>query len=214
VECRDVSGQPGANPIGIAKRGERGVVLLVALVTSVALAYASMALLRAASTSSAVVHNLHGRQAAMLAASAAIETAVAAVFRDGLVDPTADNLAHGYYASQQADADARGVPPALQSIANYPADAAVIDVVNAYRVRHVVERLCLVAGEATSAHCTLSPPSVAAAQGVPPPGEPPRQPSYRISVRVDAPAGAATFVQAIVSPAHANPRLSWRVLEE
>jgi Tfp pilus assembly protein PilX len=194
--------------------GERGVVLLVALVTSIALAYASMALLRAASTSSAVVANVHARRAAMLAASAALEADVAALFRDHVVDPRADDPAHNYYASLQAGADLRGVPAALQSLANYPAEAAIIDVADACHVRHVIERLCVAAGDATSANCTLSPPSVAAAQGAPPAGEPPRQPSFRISVRVDAAAGATTFVQAIVSAAHPNPRLSWRVLDE
>jgi hypothetical protein len=39
-------------------------------------------------------------------------------------------------------------------------------------------------------------------------------PYYRITVRVDGPAAAATFVQSIVSGMHANPRLSWRVLDE
>jgi hypothetical protein len=171
-------------------------------------------LLRAASTSSIVVTNVHARRGAMLAASAAIEADVAALFRDRVVDTSVDDAAHNYYASQQAGADARGVPPALQTLASYPAEAATINVADAFRVRHVVERLCLFAGDATVANCTLTPPSVAAAQGMPPAGEPPRQPSYRISVRVDGPAGGATFVQAIVSPAHANPRLSWRVLEE
>jgi hypothetical protein len=193
---------------------ERGVVLLVALVTSVALAYASMALLRAASTSTAVVANVHARRAAMLAASAAIEADVAALFVDGVVDGRADDPAHNYYASIQAGADGRGVPAVLQSLRDYPAEASVIDVGDAVRVRHVVERICTAAGDATPVNCTLSPPSVAAAQGAPPPGEPPRQPSFRITARVDAAAGAATFVQAIVSAAHPNPRLSWRALDE
>jgi Tfp pilus assembly protein PilX len=195
-------------------RGERGVVLLVALVTSIALAYASMALIRAASISSTVVANVHARSVAMLAASAALETDVAALFRDRVIDTRADDPAHNYYATEQPGADVRGVPAALQSLANYPADAALIEVADAFHVRHVVERLCLAAGDATPDNCTLSPPSVAAAQGAPPAGEPPREPSFRISVRVDAAAGAATFVQAIVSAAHANPRLSWRVLDE
>ena len=193
---------------------QHGVVLLVALATSVALAYLSLTLVRAAFTSAAVVANAHARRAAMLAASTAIEADVNALFRDRVVDTRADDIAHNYYASRQAGADARGVPSVLQSLASYPADAAIIDVAHAFRVRHVVERLCVAPGDATLGNCTLSPPSVAAAQGRPPPGEPAREASFRINVRVDAIAGGTAFVQAIASGAHPNPRLSWRALEE
>lgn len=192
----------------------RGVVLLVALLTSLALASAAMALLRASSTVQSVGSAVHARRLAALAATAAVERAVVALLRDRLVDLRQDDIAHNYFASQRAGEDARGIPAMLQSIAAYPANAPIIEVGGGLRVRHVVERMCLAAGDAARENCTLSPPSLAAAQGAPPPGEPPRQPSYRVSTRVDGPAGGATFVQAILSPAHANPRLSWRIVDE
>ena len=50
--------------------------------------------------------------------------------------------------------------------------------------------------------------------GMPPPGESPRMPYYRVTVRVDGASGATTFVQATLCAAKANPRCSWRVLDE
>ena len=193
---------------------ERGVVLLIALVTSIALAYATITLVRATAVAVRAGDNVHVRRQAMLAAFAAVEHDVAAIFRDRVVDQLRDAPAQSYYASRQAGEDARGVPLALQALASYPAGAGILDVGDAHRVRHLVERLCALPGDATAENCTLSPPSVDAARGAPPPGEPPRQPSFRLTIRVDGTAGAATYAQAILSASHANVRLSWRVMDE
>ena len=195
------------------KSAERGIMLLIAMVTAVALAFAGMSLVRAVATGVAIGGNVDARRQAMLAASAALEHDVAALFATGIVT-AGDDLPRNYFASRQAGEDARGVPSALQSIAGYPTALPVLDAGDGYAARHVIERLCVAPGEASVAVCTLSPPSIAAASGTPPPGDPPRRPYYRITVRIDGPAGAATFVQSIVSDTHANPRLSWRVLDE
>ena len=81
-------------------------------------------------------------------------------------------------------------------------------------LRHIIERLCLRPGSATADNCSLSPPSAAAAAGAPPPTEPPRTPVYRVTVRADGPAGAATFVQVMLGEAGPQHRLSWRTLDE
>ena len=201
-------------PRRCAWRAQRGVVLVIALVTSIALAGAALALVRASSTAAAVGGNVHARRAAALAASAAVERAVVDLLRDRRIDPRADDLAHNYFASRQTGDDARGVPRVLQSPTDYPVEAAVIDVDGGYRVRHVIERWCVLPGDATRDNCALSPPGVEAAQGIPTPGEPPRVPSYRVSVRVDGPSGGALHAQAILSESHANPRVSMRVLDE
>jgi type IV pilus assembly protein PilX len=199
----------------VAKRSQRGVILLVAMVTAIALAFVGMSLVRAVATGVAINSNLDARQYATLAASAALESDVAALFADAAIATVSDDAAHNYFASRLAGEDARGVPSVLQSVAGYPTTLAVLDTGDGYAARHVIERLCRIPGEASLANCALSPPSVAAAaSGTPPPGEPPRKPYYRITIRVDGPASTATFVQSIVSDTHANPRLSWRVLDE
>lgn len=196
------------------KRRQRGIILLIALVTTVALAFASMALVRAVATGVAVGANLATRRPAAFAAFAAIEHDVITLFGTGGVDTAHDDVARNYYAARQPGEDRRGVPAALQSVDSYPAAATVIDAGEGHSVRHVIERLCLAPGDAVPANCALSPPSVEAASGAPPTGEPPRRPAYRLTIRVDGPAGAATFVQAMLSQARGNPRLSWRVLDE
>jgi hypothetical protein len=196
------------------KRHARGVILLVAMVAVVALAFAGMALVRAVATSAAIGSNVNARQQAIFAASVALERDVVALFEGGGIDTTNDDPPHNYFASRQAGEDRRGVPAMLQSPADYPAGAGIADAGDGFTVRHVIERLCLLPGAASIENCTLSPSSVEAASGAPPAGEPVRQPAYRVTMRVEGPAGAATFVQAMLSAAHDNPRLTWQVLDE
>jgi hypothetical protein len=195
-------------------RAQRGLVLLVAIVAAVALALVAVSLVRAVSTGVAIRGNVDARQQAAFAASAALEQDVAALFESGLIDPAGDDASHNYFAARQSGEDGRGVPAVLQSLADYPAEFGVVDAGDGYLARHVIERLCLLPGETSAANCTLSPPSIAAASGVAPPGEPPRVPAYRLTVRVDGPAASGTFVQAMLSAAHPNVRLAWRVLDE
>jgi type IV pilus assembly protein PilX len=184
------------------------------MVAVVALAFAGMALVRAVTTSAAIGGNVNARQQAIFAASTALEHDVVTLFEGATIDTTNDDPPHNYFASRQAGEDRRSVPATLQSPASYPAAAGVIDAGDGFAVRHVIERLCLMPGAATIDNCALSPPSVEAASGAPPASEPPRRPVYRLTMRVEGPGGVATFVQAMLSAAHDNPRLSWRVLDE
>ena len=193
---------------------ERGIVLLVAMLVAVALALAGMGLVRAVATDATIGANLAARQRATLAASTAVEQAIATLFGAGAIDPLRDEATRNYFAARQAGEDARGVPAVLQSTASYPAAFVVLDAGDGYVVRHVIERSCIAPGDASVANCTLSPPSVEAAAGAPPPGEPPRTPFYRVTMRVDGPAAAATFVQVMLSSAQPGYRLAWRSLDE
>jgi Tfp pilus assembly protein PilX len=195
-------------------RHQHGVILLVAMVTALALAFAGMSLVRAVSTGVVIGGNLNARQHAMLAASAALEHDVTALFESAAIDTSSDDPAHNYFASRRAGEDPRGVPGILQTLADYPATWTPIDAGGGYFARHVIERLCVVPGVASPANCTLTPPSVEAASGARPPGEPQRKPHYRITIRVDGPGAAAAFVQSVVSDRRPNPRLSWRALDE
>jgi hypothetical protein len=194
---------------------ERGVILLVALLAVLALAMGAVALARTLATDVAIGGNLAMRQNATLAASDAVEHAVAALFETGAIaDSNIDDTGHNYFASRQAGEDARGVPRALQSIDRYPAGAPTIDIGEGSILRYVVERLCLTPGSATADNCALSPPSVEAAMGTPSAAEPPRTPYYRVTVRADAPGGASAFVQAMLGAEATHHRLAWRVLDE
>lgn len=191
---------------------QQGVVLLLAIVATIALAYAGIALVRAVTADAAVGANLAARQQAAFAASAAIEQAVDALFGATAIDPSRDHPEHHYFASRQPGEDRRGVPVVAQTLESYPREFGVIDTGEGFVVRHVIERLCLLPGDATSANCTLSPPSVAG--GAPAPGEPARTPFYRVTIRADGPSSAATFVQVLLAANRPEHRLSWRTLDE
>jgi type IV pilus assembly protein PilX len=195
--------------------GQRGVVLFVAMIAIVALALAGVALDRAVTTDATIGANIAARTHVTLLAADAIERAVAALFETGAIaDRSVDDIAHNYYASTQAGEDGRGVPRVLQAIGAYPADAAVIDAGDRHQLRYVIERLCRNAGAAAVDNCTLAPPTLTTTSGAPGASEPPRTPGYRVTVRVDGPAGAAIFVQAMLGEAPTHRRLSWRVLDE
>lgn len=199
---------------GAGPHDHRGVVLLIAMVAVVALAFAGMSLVRAVATAAAIGSNVNARQQAMYAATVAFEHDVVALFEDAVIDTTRDDPAHNYFASRRPAEDRRGVPRALLSAADYPAGAPVIDAGEGFVVRHVIERLCALPGAASADNCTLSPPSIEAAAGVPPPGEPPREPAYRVTMRVEGPRGAVAYAQAMLSATRPNPRLSWQMLDE
>jgi type IV pilus assembly protein PilX len=194
---------------------QRGVILFVALLAVLALAMGAVALARTIATDVAIGGNLALREHATLAATDAVERALAALFESGAIaDTRVDAIGSNYFASRQAGEDARGVPRALQSLDLYPPAAPTIDFGEGVVLRHVVERLCLMAGAVTADNCALSPPSVEAAMGTPPPTEPPRTPYYRVTVRADAPGGAGVFVQALLGEEPSHHRLGWRVLDE
>ena len=193
----------------------RGAVLFVTMIATVAMAFAAMSLVRGSFIAMAVGGNLIARQNATPAAFAAIERDMAALYGSPAIsDLDANDLAHNYFATRQAGEDGRGVPATLQRTAAYPAEAGLLEAAGALTIRHVIERLCVTPGPATVDNCTLSPPSVAAAQGSPDPSEPPRTPYYRVTVRVDGPGGVASFAQAMLGSQSAGHRLSWRVLDE
>jgi Tfp pilus assembly protein PilX len=213
--------EPGLMPPPHARadgcRGaQQGVIVLVALVAILVMALSATALLRSVDTSVAVAGNLGFMQAAQSAADDAVERAVAALFEQRLVvDPSTDDPANGYFASRQPAENTRGVPAALQSLANYPGDAPVRDAGNGNTVRYVIERMCLAGGGATADHCLLAPTSE------PPlatPGEtlvePPLVPVFRQSIRVDGPANATQFVQAWLADIPGRRRLAWRALAD
>jgi type IV pilus assembly protein PilX len=195
---------------------QRGVIVLVALVAILVMALSASALLRSVDTSLAVTGNLGFMQAAQSVADDAVERAVAALFEQRVVvDPSLDNSANGYFASRQPAENTRGVPLALQALANYPADAPVLDAGNGNAVRYVIERMCLAAGGATADNCLLAP-TTEPPLAVPgePYVEPPLVPVFRQTIRVDGPNSATQFVQAWLADIPNRRRLAWRALAD
>lgn len=198
------------------RRAQEGVIVLVALVAILVMALSATALLRSVDTSVAISGNLGFMQAAQSAADDAVERAVAALFEQRLiVDPSVDDSANGYFASRQPAESARGVPVALQTLADYPGDAPVRDAGNGNTVRYIIERMCLGTGGATADNCLLTPTSEPPlATPDEPLVEPPLVPVFRQSIRVDGPGNATQFVQVWLADIPGRRRLAWRALAD
>lgn len=195
-------------------RAGAGLVLLVVLLALGAMSIAGTALYRSVETAQAVAGRLAMRQAALAAADLAIDDAVARLFERGEAGSLeADAPAFAYRATTQPPAPALPVPAALiddAALAAGPSPLAAGD----YRLHRLVERMCEDEGAPTPARCTMLPPesTLTAAGGASTP--PRRWPLYRITVRIDGPAGTRAFVQAMLSERDGQRRVQWRALAE
>ena len=202
---------------------QRGVVLFVALIAMVLLSLAGVALLRATDSGTSISGNLASKQATMGPINYGIEQAVAALFEGGggsIVDKFNHDLNHNYYANIQADAvplNPKGIPAVLYGdLATYPGTFQKYDdpsTPSMYSVRWVIERMCQGAAPAPGPYfgdpltptglqaCDMLPPKVSTAgtHGEERPEVPPT-PLYRVSIRVDGPAGSntVTYAQAML----------------
>ena len=195
---------------------ERGVVLVVALIAMVAMAFSGAALMRSVEATATVAGNLGFHQSAAMTPDTAIAAAIAALFeRNLIVDPSNDDPSQGYYANRQAGEDIRGVPYALQKIANFPSGAPVSNASDGTAVRYVIERMCSQAGPPSGDYCTLALvsnalPSSAGGSAT----DAPRVPLYRQTVRVDGPSGTVLVAQAFLADVASGRRVSWRLIAD
>ena len=199
---------------------ERGVVLLIALIAMVVLALAAVALLRATDSGTSISGNLASKQSTLGPVNYAVEQAVAALFEGpgAIADLYNHDLAKNYYANIQPGETANGVPTALQGAtpAAYPVTFQKYDdpsTPSMYSVRWVIERMCQGSAPAPGPFfgdpltltglqaCDMLPPKVSTAGthgeevlDVPP------SPLYRVSIRIDGPAGTntVTYAQAML----------------
>ena len=197
-------------------RRERGMVLVIALIAMVVMAFSGAALMRSVEATTSVTGNLGFQRGAAMTPDAAVATAIAVLFeRSLIVDPTRDDPSQGYYASRQASEDARGVPYALQKISNFPPDAPVANPSDGIFVRYVIERMCGQAGPPSGDYCVLAPVSNALPSGASGSSSvTPRVPLYRQTIRVDAPSGTMLVAQAFLGDVAGGRRISWRIIAD
>jgi type IV pilus assembly protein PilX len=201
-----------------SRRGQHGIVLFIALIVMVALSLAGIALIRSIDTTASVTGNIAFRQAAMLQANWAVEEAVGHVYAaDSRIDPATlidtkqDQTAQYYLASFDPAKDSTttgqpalpaGVPDVLWKkggawpVANPPNGSQ-------NKVKYVIQRMCSTAiaspADANQAQCELMTPKQSLGTTV---GDEAisigKYPLYRVTVRVDGPNNALTFVQAMI----------------
>ena len=211
----------------VAARGERGVVLFIALLVMVALSLAGIALIRSADTATIVAGNLAFKQATEYTVDRSIEQAVKALF-DPAADPaasdpvikdkTVDVPEQNYFACVQ---DAAGgclkannpipeIPTILTTKKKIEAaklkDDLVPDVVDAnkkkidFKSYYVIERMCANNDPPTSSNCNLSAASLGADAGTHhfEGLVRPGDAYYRVTVRVEGPRNTVAYAQAIL----------------
>lgn len=197
-------------------QGQRGVVLVLALIVLAAMTLAGIGLMRSVFTGNKVAGNLAFQQSAMHEADRGIEAAIAWLETTNRVTPTVleqptfpvgGNL--GYYANKPIV----GVDPSPggsweTSWAGWEADGRVNEIARnnttGNRVRFVIHRLCNGTGAPNSGNgCSASPTSVGSEGNSRGSGvvglAVPTQRYYRITVRVDGPRNSVSFVQSIVA---------------
>ncbi len=195
-----------------ARRAERGVVLILAIIVLIAMSLAAVALMRSVTTGNKVAGNLAFQQSATASADVGVETAVSwleqnrlggTLFANAAVTAASGVKSGGYLASRSdptcnecwatwwAGLDAT-------RINELPADAA------GNTVQYVIQRLCASTGDpTTNIGCQVLPKSdtnPGDGKGLDPkPANVAPQYYYRITSRVDGARGTVSFVQVVVA---------------
>ena len=193
---------PGRNPAG-----QRGVVLIIALIVLVAMALAGIALVRSVDVTTQIAGNLAFRQAGVQASDAGVELA-----RKWLMAPPASlqqDIVPSYYASWNGGVTSN---PAIFDPATFnwagktvlPVDAA------GNTVAYVVHRMCELPGDPALAatNCVTVPASASGnSNQIKGGGEfacvgttcnASSNPYYRITVRVSGPRNTVTYIQSVI----------------
>jgi hypothetical protein len=203
--------QSGGGAWRRGKNAQRGIALIVALMILVLVTLAAAAMMRSLDSNLLAVGNLSFRQAAEAPIAQAVETAMTAIEDEDKTWLESYSAGNNYYAFVQANEDVDGIPRALQNpidgvFGNYPSGFRSLLDANGNTVRYVVERMCREGGKWSEENCVkavsfIDLSKVGTSSNIPLTSEfVESEPGayYRITVRVDGPAGTRVFAQAVV----------------
>ncbi|MCV2359496.1 hypothetical protein LNV08_10965 [Paucibacter sp. TC2R-5] len=209
------------------RQQQRGIVLLLAIIVLVAMSLATIGLMRSVLTSNRVAGNLAFQQSATQSSDMGVERAVAWLeqkSREQTIDPakptapptpanklfgniTAGGAEPYSYRASRADPD----PVTQQTweafwnatlVANNLVNTLPVDAAG-NTVSFVIHRLCAFAGDPLASNCessaTLSSSTQTSSKSSGIKLLVPSQTYYRITVRVQGPRNAVSFVQAVVA---------------
>lgn len=196
----------------VAHDGQRGVVVLVALVAMVLVSLAAVAMINAMDTTNLSVGNLAFRQAAILPANMAVEQAAAALFKDAnngtamIPDTKADASDYNYFSTYDSQFDNKfGIPTELQKKSSARTLKVQLKDDANNEITYVIQRMCNpnapnipVDKSARGSWCDMMPPKQSPGTTVNDPAlfPFPNVPFYRVTVRVDGPQNTTSFAQA------------------
>ena len=184
------------------RSGERGIVLVVALIVLIVMALVGLAMMRQATSGVTIAGNVALRQNATEAGDFGTEAAMAWLATQSTAFLSTDHPAQGYYATWGGNID--GDPtklvytPGATAVEATPADAT------SNRVLYVVHRLCAFVGapDAIGQQCSsqVDPDSGSRSGGAgnyPGGIAPATIPFYRVSARVEGPKNTLSFIQVL-----------------
>lgn len=186
-------------------RGQRGVVLLIALIILIAMTLGGVALVRSVDTTNLIAGNLSFRESAVLAGERATEQAVIGWLQPMTLakDPSlhTDSAANGYRAVRQDPPAGTAWDTFWNTTLAAQAVTATPDAAN-NTVSYVIHRLCDAAVAPHLTNCS-KPPSNANTGGSFGAGSvstiTSSQVYYRITARIAGPRNTVAYVQTIVA---------------
>lgn len=182
---------------------QRGVVLVIALITLVVLLVGAVALVRSFGTSLTISGQTAFKRDLMNQGEVGIAAAKTALTNGAAnSDILRENnqLAANYFATLRANNDtADGIPRDLINDDNFTGTAADVQG-NGVTIRYVIERQCANAGPFDASTCSVFPKPAASSGGE-------RRelvgaeyaPIYRITVRVQGPRNTTAFLQSLIT---------------
>ncbi len=181
-----------------SQRGERGVVMFVALVVLIVMTLAGLAMLRQMGSGVSIAGNIAFKQGATAVADAGIEAGRAWVFTATAAQREIDAPANGYYATWAGNVD----PTSADWTPMWNAAADTL-VTNSGNVRFVVQRLCALPGPSVGGAQQCSD-SVRADDGTSKGGEITAFtrtpiPFYRVTARVVGPRNTVSYTQVVLN---------------
>jgi hypothetical protein len=183
--------------------------MVITLIALVLLLLGGVALIRSFDTSASLAGNVAFRRDLKNQGERGMAAAVVA-FKTGLLKDAAtrnSNLGTANYSASILSSDNQGIPLLLlKSDSDFTGAgmtlADISDSSTSVKVRYVVDRLCLAAGNFDAASC-VSNSSTCQGGGMDKPGGTSagcqQLPVYRISVRADGPRNSQAFLQAMVT---------------
>lgn len=186
----------------LRRSGERGIVMIVALIVLVVMALAGVTMLRQLSSGVSIAGNVSFKENATSAADSGTEAARAWYMARDQAVLSNDNTAAGYYSSWSASDDPSTFDWAGGSVEVNPA----LNAGTGNTVRYIIHRLCASAGvlpNDPAQRCSdavgknTGPSHVGGSYGNLPITPPPK-PFFRFTTRVDGPRNTVSYIQVLM----------------
>jgi type IV pilus assembly protein PilX len=197
---------PHRFPSGALPTGNRGFVLIIALIVLAAMSLAAVALVRTVDTATLLARNISFKRDALNRNDVAIDAALT-LFMSGnrfaLNANTNTDDSVSNYSAVLLPSDTDGVPTILKNSTSFASSwtagpvAATANSQDGMTAVYLIERMCSLSGPSDETNCLLSVPSAAGGTML---GNRPKSissPLFRVTAKVTGPRNTVAYVQTI-----------------